>query len=285
MEYSDPDLEDLDEAQVNGLYNFSALNPVSDAVFRTALHDEQAVDISCQQFLTNQHEMLPRYREVAVKWLLRLNERFEFAQEAVYDGVRYFDQLSMRIAIPKPEIQVYAAVCYCLAVKIDTRTSPTVEELNALSGQSFTKSQLAEKELEIVQSLSFRLSYPTCKYYLRIFLDALLPGENVVRLTSFLGELSLMKFGFLDFRPSIVALSIMIVASAGLGFRQIADNAIQISHSSNRDEVLGCVAMLKTETEEFMKSKKGKENPEFIEFLAAVNFEDDFTSLVFPIKR
>jgi hypothetical protein len=285
MEYSDPELEELEDVQLNHFRGFAALDPVSNAILHTALQEERLLLISCDRFLEIQREMIPKYREVTVKWLIQLNYRFNFSTEAIYNAVKYFDLVSMHIPIPKSEIQVYGATCYCLAIKVDARTYPGVEELNAMTGECFTNVQYVEKEAEILQSLGFRLSYPTIRFHLRIYLEALKPGQEIQQLTGFFGEIALMKFGFLNFPTSAVALAVIVFASASIGHHAIAEQAIKMSHWANREESIKCIDLLITETEAVVKNWKNPAQQELLELLAKINFQEDFRALVLAIKR
>jgi hypothetical protein len=280
LEYSDPDIDEGDDVPVAQSASCSLLDPLSEAVFRTAVHEEESVTISCAQFLAVQTEIVPRHREVAVKWLIQLNYRFAFSSDAIYNAVVLFDLVSMRIPIQKPEIQVYATVCYCLAVKIDARTRPSIDELNSVTGQSLTNAQLFRKEIEIIRILGFKLSYATIRLYVRIFLDALKPGESVTALVNFLSEIALMKFQFLDFRHSTVALAAFVLGSSGIGFLDVAANAIRICHCENPTEFVRCVDLLRTEGETLAKNWNGPMDQQFLDLLVSFNWRQDMKPLL-----
>jgi hypothetical protein len=95
-EYNDP--EDPDPPP-----GFCLL-PLSDVILRTTVQKERQFSVSCQQFRRVQRQMLPKYRESAVKWLLQLNRRFSFSSDAQYNAVMYFDLVSMARPIPKSKI-------------------------------------------------------------------------------------------------------------------------------------------------------------------------------------
>jgi hypothetical protein len=284
LEYSDPEIEETDDAPITGPAPCSLLDPLSDTIFRTALYEEASLTISCAQFLSVQLSMLPKHREVAVKWLFQLNYRFEFSSDAVYSAITFFDLVSMRMSIAKTEIQLYAAVCYCLAIKIDARTRPNIEELNSLTGQSFTNEQFVHKEVEILQVLAFKLSYPTIKFYIRMFVDALKPEKSIPVIVNFLTEIGLMKFQFLDFRQSTVALAAFVLGSAGIGFPDVAANAIRISHCENLDELIRCADLLRRDGESVAQNWKNSADQNVLDLLAAMKLPSDIRSLVSSIE-
>jgi hypothetical protein len=278
-EYSDPD--DLDDGdQLPGF----CLSPVSDVILRTAVQEERQFSLSCDQFRKVQTQMLPKYRESAVKWLLQLNSRFKFSSDALYSAVMYFDLVSMALPIPKSEIQVYAAVCYCLAIKVDVRRRPTINELNQTSGESFTAGQFAEREMLIVETLSFKLSYPTTKFHTRIYLDLFACDARLVELANFFAEITLLKFEFLDFPPSIAAIAVIVVAAGSIGMERLAAEAVRVSHCAPIDRLLACIEVLIVHGTRVVQGWKRPTSAEVLELLARVNFGVDFKAIVTRVK-
>jgi hypothetical protein len=285
IEYSDPDLEDTDVSSARPSEPFLILDPILDVVLRTAIKEEQGLSISCDRFCAIQDEMIPQHRETVVKWLTQLNHRFKFSSDTLSNALMTFDLVSMRIGIPKSQIQIYAVGCYCLAIKADTRTCPTSEQLNAMTGIGITTAQMAEKETEILRILEFRLSYPTIKFYTRIYLDALKPVRTVSDVVNLFVEIGMSKFAFLDFRQSIVALTAMILGSATLGFPLIALNAVMISHCTEKDELLRCVSLLRAEAETVVKNWNKPSGKGVFDLFASINFTTDMTPFVSIINN
>jgi hypothetical protein len=279
LEYSDPD--DLDDPDPPPGF---CLSPVSDVILRTAVQEERQFSISCEQFRKLQTQMLPKYRESAVKWLLQLNHRFKFSSDALYNAVMYFDLVSMARPIPKSEIQIYVAVCYCLAVKVDARTRPTIHELNQISGESFTAIQFAEKETLIVEALSFKLSYPTVKFHTRIYLDLFECDTSLVELANFFAEITLLKFEFLDFPSSIAAIAVIVVAAGSIGMENLAAEAVRVSHCAQIDQLLACIEVLKMHGTRIVQGWKRPTSAEVLELLGRVNFGVDFRAIVMGAK-
>ena len=66
--------------------------------------------------------------------------------------------------------------------------------------------QVLEMERKILKTLGFDLVTPTTKTFVRRYLRAAdsLPNDKVDCLASFLAELTLLEYGFLKYRPSMV---------------------------------------------------------------------------------
>jgi hypothetical protein len=187
-----------------------------------------------------------------------------------------FDLVAMQRSILKAEIQVYAAVYYFLAIKVDARVRPSVEQLNTITGISLTNTQMIGKEVEILQIVGFKLSYPTVKCHMRIFIDALKPRQAVVDLANFFAEVGLRKFEFLDFRQSILGLTAIILGSAMIQHAHVAMNAMLISHCTEREELAKCIGLLR-ETAKSIVKNWGRNVAKDVLELASVNFDMDLT--------
>jgi hypothetical protein len=238
-------LEDPDDAQPTLPDGFLRPDPISDVILRTALHEERNFPLSCPRFSAVQTDVHPKQREAVVKWLTQLTHGLKFHGDALSNALMTFDLISMQMPIPKAEIQIYAAVCACLAIKVDARMRPSAEQLNAITGVSLTNAEMVAKEVEILQTVGFKLSYPTVKFHVRIFLDALKPGPAVADLANFFAEVGLTKFEFLNFRQSIIGLAAIFLAAAMIGQPHVAMNAVLISHCTEKEELVKCIGLMK----------------------------------------
>jgi hypothetical protein len=250
-EYSDPSIEDVGDTGLEQRAPHSLLDPLSDAILCGALREQDELALS---LIHAQSSVLPTHREAIVQWLIQLNHRLGFSPDAVHNAVMFFDLVSMRNPIPESEIHSYAAVCYFLAVKIDENTRPDIETINSLTGQSFSNAQCLRKEVTILQTLDFKLCYPTIRFYIRVFLEGLAPDANVTTLATFLADVGLIKCGLQAFRQSTVALAALILSFVAFGLRDLALNAIKISHCEDLDSVVQCMELLKVECETIVES-------------------------------
>jgi hypothetical protein len=188
------------------------------------------------------------------------------------------------IPIPRSEIQVYAAVCHAISAKIDMRLKVPIDQINENTGESFTLEQFATKEREILNLLSYRLVYPTSKFYLRWYLSVFPSNQQMFELTNFFAEIALMKFEFIDWKPSVVALSVFIFSFGCMGNMEMAARAVAASECTDRDAVSRCVKLLKIHghrvVELWNEPSTEPKSQDIRDFFANVNLDCDLETVI-----
>lgn len=217
-EYSDPEIEneyeeEADEEEGGAIEMLLNDFPAgSDIVYYCALQEEKEIPRSTNDFEMKQTDVTPRIREKAVKWILELNAYFKLTNDAKYNAVTYLDIVLSNRWVQKKELQLYTAVCYWLAAKVDTRAQPSVERINEATGEKFTQEEFNATEGIILDVISYQLSYPTSKLFMRFYLSIGNCTEYSILVANLFTEIGLLKFEFMDFKPSVVAAASVIFA-------------------------------------------------------------------------
>jgi cyclin B len=282
-EYSDPDLFESSDDEKDRIKNGNTVT-TDRLILQQAMRDEAAMPISSERFKSIQKEMTPKHRGTAVKWIVQLNYKFGWSSDTLYHAVACFDLVSSNISIPKSEIQVYAVVCHALSAKMDMRLKVPIDQININTGESFTAEQFALKEREILDLLSYRLVYPTSKLYLRWYLNFFSSDQQMFELTNFFAEIALMKFEFMDWKPSIIGLSVFILSLGCTGKIEVAAKAMSISECKDREAVSQCVALMKVHGRRIVDlwNDPGMEskNRDVREFFAHINLDCDLEAVI-----
>jgi hypothetical protein len=174
-----------------------------------------------------QPDFSPSRRELAVHRIIELNYHFQLSSDALYNAVCYFDIVLSRIPVAPDALELTAAVCYWLSSKVDMRHQLTVERVSGAIGKAFTIESFKIMEMAILNALGFQLSFPTAKMFMRRILAKSSATNDVFHVANLLVEVALMKFKFVDVRPSVVAVSAIAVTWAGFGNLEAARLAIR----------------------------------------------------------
>lgn len=280
-EYSDPELEYSDDDVVYKEGNDEEDDEITsiEMMVNTARKEEAEVPISCNLFTAMQKEITPSNRENVVKWLIQLNYYFQLTNDVLFNAVSYIDILLCSKTIKKKDISVYAAVCYWVSSKVDTRAQPSVQEFNEASGFQFTNELFKKTEIELIKLLKFKLHYSTTKFFMRQYQDEFYASEDqkVIDFSRFLSELSILKFDFLDYRASTIATSIMIIAFSAFGHIASAiDIAVkELSYNTDREIIKKCIELLKKHAQKLMSENKDPKSRGMKELFDKVNMDFD----------
>jgi hypothetical protein len=273
-EYSDPDFSDSEEDSQDATAN------TEEVIFRHLLRLECDIPRSSSRIRATQIEFEPIHRESAVKRIIQCNYHFQLTSDALYNAVCYFDIILSTIPICPTDFEFTAIVCYWLSAKFDTRAQPTIERINTFTGHSFTTDSFRALEVDIVAAMGFQLSYPTAKMFMRRIHKRVSATSRVIDVSNVLVEVALIKFEFVDMRPSIVAAAAIAVSWAAFGSLDVARSSIQESICSDRGMLVECMKTMVTFLERMVASQAALGREELSQLLASIDVAFDIDSLV-----
>jgi hypothetical protein len=273
-EYSDPDFTDSDECPED----ISSI-PTEDLIFSRSLILENQIPRSSARILEIQSPFDATNRERAVHRIIELNYHFQLSSDALYNAVCYFDILLSTFPFKLDSYQLIAAVCYWLSSKVDTGLKLTVDRINELIGTAFTSDSFKSMEITILNALGFQLSFPTAKMFMRRILTKSNATNDVFHVSNLLVEVALMKFQFVDVRPSIIAAAAIAVSWAGLRNLEAARMAIRESIWTERKTLGDSMRTMVAYAERFVRGKTA-DTGGIRALMGSMEFKFDIDSLI-----
>ena len=284
-EYSDPsdiysDSENLDETDLDDLFakvdseNANDILQVvkcANIIERKAIEEQELTPISKEAILSTQKEMTTKHREIVVRWLIQLNYHFKLTSDTLYNAVTFFDIYISKCQIKLQELQLYAAVCYWMSAKVDTRCQPSVEEFNKISNESFTVEQFSKAEVDVFRALNYKMSYPTSKLFMRRLLLLTSKDQYVIEMTNFFTEIALQKWDYVGIPPYIIAVSAIFCSCASLENEEDAFVIMKACPSDEVDLLIECIKLMIQHGS--LMRQKHKDNKKCSELFARLNFD------------
>ncbi|KAJ0824820.1 putative cyclin domain-containing protein [Helianthus annuus] len=157
-------------------------------------------------------------RSILIDWLVEVCEEYGLASETFYLTVALIDIYLSKKCIGKRRLQLLGITCMLVASKYEEICAPRVEEFCFITDSTYTRADVLEMEHQILDVLSFQLSVPTIKKFLRLrFLLAAqssykAPVIELEFLANYLAELSQIEYRFVKFLPSLIAASAVYLA-------------------------------------------------------------------------
>jgi hypothetical protein len=251
-----------------------------DVIFCYLLKHECEIPRSSSKIRAMQAGFDPLRRESAIKQIIQCNYHFHLTSDALYNAVCYFDITLSNLPVPECDFEFLAIVCYWLSAKVDTRAQPTIEQLNVFTGRSDTTEIFRALEVKIVTAMGFQLSYPTAKVFMRRIHKKVTATPNVHEVSNVLVEVALVKFEFLDVRPSIVAAAAIAVSWAASGDQEAARESIHESACSDRVVLAQCMKRMVSFLERILASRGAIGRGPISTLLASLHVGFDVDSLV-----
>jgi len=159
------------------------------------------------------------WRERICKWSYQVVDHFDLSREVVTISIHYLDRYLSTRSVTKKLFQLVAMTTLYIAIKLYEPGTLSMKSMIDLSRGFFTVDQMAEMEMDILRSLSWRVHPPTAYCFTKHILF-LLPYTSVsietryeiLEVSRFLSELSVFDYFFVMHRPSSVGLASILNA-------------------------------------------------------------------------
>jgi len=144
-------------------------------------------------------------------------EEYKLVPDTLFLSVAYIDRCLSAHVVQRAQLQLVGVTCMLIASKYEEIYAPQVDEFCYITDNTYTREQVLAMERKVLDTLSFELTTPTTKSFLRRYLRAAEADHKAEFLACFLAELSLLEYSFLRFMPSTIAASCVFVSLWTLG--------------------------------------------------------------------
>ncbi|KAE8658853.1 putative cyclin-A3-1 [Hibiscus syriacus] len=165
-----------------------------------------------------QKDVTTNMRGVLVDWLVEVADEYKLVSDTLYITVSYIDRYLSLNAINRQRLQLLGVSSMLIASKYEEIHPPNVEDFCYITYNTYKKDEVVKMEADILKALKFELGNPTVKTFLRRFArvaqgDYKASSLQLEFLGCYLAELSLLDYGCVKFLPSMIAASVMFLAS------------------------------------------------------------------------
>lgn len=209
VEWTDVDEKWVDDPQMCTQY--------VEEIYSYLLGAEQRARPSANYMERKQTDINPTMRGILIDWLVEVAEEYKLLPDTLYLAVDYIDCVLSRVPIMRNKLQLVGVSCMLIAAKYEEIYPPQVDEFCYITDNTYKREEVLGMERKVLEFLDFQLTKPTAKSFLRRFLQAAEVDAQTEYLASFLSELSLLEYSFLQFLPSIIAASSVFLARLTMG--------------------------------------------------------------------
>jgi len=164
-----------------------------------------------------QQDMTPHMRAILVDWLVEVALEYRLCSDTLHLTVALLDRFLSAVPIGRDQLQLAGIACMWAASKYEEIYAPSAREFCFITDNTYSPAQLVQMEALVLRGLSFRLTLPTAKVFLRRYLQASAADERMHFLASFLCEVAMMDEASMRHLPSSVAAASVFLARAMLG--------------------------------------------------------------------
>lgn len=156
-----------------------------------------------------------RMRNITAGWMVEVAIHFQLQPETLFLAVNLLDRyLSKSQAFPRNMLQLLAVTALMVAAKQEEVSPPSVEVLTEIAAHCFTQEDLIRMEHVLLHELDWRSQAPTTFTFLSMFSQAMeVVPWDVFNLASYFGELAATEYAMLEFAPSTLAASGLLLGA------------------------------------------------------------------------
>jgi len=157
-------------------------------------------------------------RRTVVDWLIQVQQYLSLSDATLHLAVANFDLVLSLVDFDMEEIQLLGLASLQLAAKVEEDCAPAPSLLVPLTGGAYSKQDLARMELEVIQTLNWRLRRTTSCVFLHYYSE--ISGKEkkpVFKLARAILDLCLLETWCGTLQPSHLASTALLAASHFLG--------------------------------------------------------------------
>jgi cyclin B len=198
------DEDDADNAQACSEY-------VQD-IFKI-LREEEIIDQPRPDYMDSQEDTNPRMRAVLIDWLVEVHLKYKLRPETLFLAISILDRFLARKRVARKKLQLVGVVSTLIAAKYEEIYPPKISDLVYICDKAYTKAEILEMEIVVLNVLEFQLRVPTAMQFLDRYAKVNGCTDQHRQLAQYLAELTLPEIKMIRFTPSHLAAASIYLSS------------------------------------------------------------------------
>lgn len=153
-----------------------------------------------------------KMRAILVDWLVEVHMKFKLNLETLYLCVNIIDRYCSLEQVLRTKLQLIGVTSLLLACKHEEIYPPEVRDCVYITDRAYDRQEVLDMEQTILRVLNWRLYRPTAYSFLDRFLSLTKASPMTRHAATYYLERTLQEHELLNFRPSMVCASAVILA-------------------------------------------------------------------------
>lgn len=207
-------------------------------------NEEKAQIIPYGKINEMQGSKFSQYRFLLADWLFHLSFCYPTNTETLFQCFHVLDTYLSKRHVPHAKLQLIGCCCLWICSKVDFHTIETLDPLTKNCHEKYTKAEFRQAEIDILTAVDYKIQNASANYFLKSFLEKIVPNQKLTAIATFYSEVSLMYMNFSSYAPSVIALSSLLIAN------KLLNNCCDLSplkcylNNVNKNDVILCMNML-----------------------------------------
>jgi hypothetical protein len=217
-----------------------------DYINRSIISNFRKVEVVEQvaNYMSSQTDINANMRSLLIDWLVDVGRKFQLLDETLFIAVTVMDKFLEKRIVSRSKLQLIGATAMYIASKYEEMFYPEIQDFIYLGDNSFTFEEMLRMESIILNTIGFKVTFPTSNKFLDYFVVKTSCDEETAKFSKYLIEKSLLEYNMMIHLPSKIASAAIYLANekAGRpGWTETLGNCINYSEK----DLIGCVEDLK----------------------------------------
>lgn len=168
--------------------------------------------LSPRPYMECQPDMQPSMRAILVDWMVEAHAKFRCVPEVLHLGVNLLDRYLNVAEVARKEIQLVGITALWIAAKYEEVYPFQLKDCVTVTGRAYTKQQILDMEVDMLDGLRFQLTVPTGYQFLQRFLSITKSTPLMQIAATFYLERTLQEYDVLGYRQSEIAMAAVVLA-------------------------------------------------------------------------
>jgi len=177
------------------------------------LHEDQKYFCARPDYMDRQTDINAKMRAILIDWLVEVHMKYKMRLETLALAVSISDRFLEREQVKRKKLQLVGVTAMMVAAKFEEIYPPEVSEFVYITDKAYTKDEVHNMELRILNVLEFRINGPTVVHFFERYQRLLNCNEPQYHLIQYVLELALLDIKMLQYAPSLIAASACLLSN------------------------------------------------------------------------
>jgi cyclin B len=209
-------------------------NPLTDYasdIYALYLRDQKK-SMPRDDYMETQVDINSRMRAILVDWMVEVVWKYQLRSETLHISVNIMDRYLSKATVMRKHLQLVGVAAMFIASKLEDIDPPKIPEWVYITDHAYSKLQLHDMECQILATLGFRILVPTALQFFGFLLKGDDCNEERRALAHYVLELGLLDIRMLQYAPSHIASSALLLSNKLLGWKTWPETMAQESGHS-----------------------------------------------------
>lgn len=161
----------------------------------------------------NQTDINEKMRAILNDWLIEVHLKFKLLPETFFLTMNIIDRYLNKKTIQRTNLQLVGITAMLIASKYEEIYAPEVKDFVFITDKAYSRQEVISMELEILNTLEYNLTMPSANRFVEMYNHFIGYNQLVLNFALYLLDLSIVEYKMLKFKGSLLAASVLYVAT------------------------------------------------------------------------